>query len=298
MRTQNVGEWLVNATRRLDRSGLRFGHGAISAASEASWIAATACRLSPRLIARHVEREMQERQVRRAERLLDQRMQSRKPLAYILREAWLGDQKFYIDERVIVPRSLIAGLILDRIRPWLTDHHVMSRGLDLCTGSGCLAVLMAKQFRGMRVDAVDISSDALAVAKINQIRSGLQHQIRLVQSDLFRSLPRRRYDLIISNPPYVTDASMKRLPKEYRHEPDIALRGGRDGLDIVRRIIRDCPSYLTQTGLLILEIGRNRGAFERAFPDLPAFWIDTPGESDLVAVLEAGALSQMGKTRG
>ena len=295
MLVMQIGAWINSASRRLKRANLQFGHGASSAQAEACWIAANACRLTPRHIHVHSTRRMSDRNYARAELILRERIWSRKPLAYILKEAWLGPHRFYVDERVIVPRSLIFGLLLERLKPWITDPEALLHGLDLCTGSGCLAILMAKQFKKMRVDAVDISPDALAVATINRSRTKLQHRLRLIQSDLFRDLPRRRYDLIISNPPYVTSASMRRLPAEYRHEPSLALQGGHDGLEVVRRIISDCPQFLSKNGYLVLEIGRNRRRFETAFPGLSAFWLDTPGESDLVAMIEAQELRRFSK---
>lgn len=290
MKPVRIREWITDAAIRLNRSKLQFGHGAASADVEAGWIAARAARLSPHRIHLHHARQLSLPTLRRAEQLLEKRIQSRMPLAYVLKEAWLGNCRFYVDERVIVPRSLIANLLLERLDPWLRSPDSVSRGLDLCTGSGCLAILMARTFRKMTVDAVDISSEALAVARKNIDRMRLQRRVRLIQSNLFESVPKRKYDLIICNPPYVTDASMRRLPAEYRHEPQIALRGGTDGLDLVRKIVRASPSYLSSDGLLVLEIGRNRRAFERTLPGLPVFWIDAPDESDLVAVIDAGPL--------
>ena len=290
MKSLRIRDWITDAAIRLKRSKLEFGHGAASADAEAGWIAARAARLSPHRLHLHHSRQMSPHVLRCAEQLLDKRIQSRMPLAYVLKEAWLGNCRFYVDERVIVPRSPIANLLLERLDPWLSSPDSVSCGLDLCTGSGCLAILMARTFRKMMVDAVDISPDALAVARMNIARTRLQRRVRLIQSNLFKSVPKRKYDVIVCNPPYVTDASMRRLPAEYRHEPQIALRGGKDGLDLVRKIVLASPSYLSSDGLLVLEVGRNRRAFERTLPGLPAFWIDAPDESDLIAVIDAGPL--------
>ena len=208
-------------------------------------------------------------------------MRTRKPLAYLIREAWLGEHRFYVDERVLVPRSFIAELLRERMRPWVT--RPVRRALDLCTGSGCLAVLLALTFPRASVDATDISSAALAVARKNVASYRLGHRIRLMKTDLF---PKRgAYDLIVANPPYVDAAAMRKLPPEYRREPRIGLTGGSDGLAFVRRILRLAPEYLRPGGRLVVEVGHARRRVERAFPRLPFIWAETSAGDDCVFLL-------------
>ena len=216
-------------------------------------------------------------------------------MAYLLKEAWLGEHAFYVDQRAIVPRSYIAELLRERFSPW--PRQSPRRALDLGSGSGCLAVLLALTFGNARVDAVDLSSDALAVARKNVNRYRLKKRVSLVKSDLFASLGKRKYNLIVSNPPYVTARSMQRLPKEYRHEPAFALAAGRDGLDMVRRILAQAKDHLTPGGLLVCEIGGNRKALERAYPGLPFVWPETSEGPGCVFILERGQLPGAGESR-
>ena len=229
--------------------------------------------------------ELSPAQRRRAEKLIATRISTRAPLAYLLGEAWLGEYRFHVDERAIVPRSFIAELMRERLHPWVRNPRSVKTALDMCTGSGCLAVLLALAFRGARVDAVDASHAALAVARRNIRDYRLERRVRTVRSDLFEKLAGTRYDLILANPPYVTDRGMRSLPMEYRHEPVQALSGGSDGLDLVRRILREAPTHLVPRGLLIVEIGHNRPALERAFPRLAFTWVETSAGDGLVFML-------------
>jgi ribosomal protein L3 glutamine methyltransferase len=204
------------------------------------------------------------------ERLVSERIDKRIPAAYLLKEAWLEGLPFYVDRRVIVPRSHIAGMLAPRLEPW--RRAPVRRVLDLCTGSGCLAILAARAFPRARVDASDISAAALAVARINRKRYRLQKRVRLVRSDLFARLEDERYDLILANPPYVGAAAMRRLPPEYRYEPGLALAAGRDGLDLVARILAEAPARLAKDGMLVCEIGDGQKALERRFPGAPLAW--------------------------
>src|SRR5690606_2633736 len=199
--------------------------------------------------------------------LLDRRVAERLPAAYLTREAWLCGHRFYVDERVIVPRSPIAELLDQGLAPWVEPESVQAV-LDMCTGSGCLAILAALAFSDARVDAADVSPDALEVARRNVADYGLQDRLTLHRSDLFDQLPAAAYDVIVCNPPYVNSASMAALPDEYRHEPALALAGGADGMDLVRRILAAAPRYLAPQGVLVLEIGHERPHFEVAFPQL------------------------------
>ncbi len=207
--------------------------------------------------------------------LLQQRIARRLPAAYLTHEAWQVGLRFYVDERVLVPRSYFADLLVDGFAPWVDDPGTIESALDLCTGSGCLAILMAHAFPNARIDAADISKDALEVAKRNVADYDLKERVRLAQGDLFAGLGKRRYDLIISNPPYVTAQAMRDLPPEYRHEPENALAAGDDGLDIVRRILSGAKAHLKPHGLLAVEVGHNKEIVEAAFPELPLTWLDT-----------------------
>lgn len=218
-------------------------------------------------------------------RIIERRVSEKIPVAYLTHEAWLGDFNFYVDERVIIPRSFIAELLQDRLSPWVIDPHDINSVLDLCTGSGCLAILLAHAFEQAQIDAVDISSDALDVASINIRNYDLMNRINLIHSDLSTRLQGKRYDLIISNPPYVNAASMATLPEEYCHEPAIALAGGLDGLDIVYRILREAADHLTEDGLLIMEIGHNQAEIEQVFPQLSCTWLETSAGDQFVLMV-------------
>lgn len=277
--------------RRFRAARLVFGHGTRNARDEAAYLALHALHLPPDAAAGAFDRRVGPRDARRVLALFERRIRSRKPAAYLTREAWLGDFRFHVDERVVVPRSHIAGLLHEDLAPWIPDRRAIKSTLDLCTGSGCLAVLLAHAFPGARVDATDTSSAALAVARINVRRYRLSGRIRLIKSDMFSALGGKHYDLIVSNPPYVTTAGMRRLPREYRHEPEVALAGGRDGLDVVRRILLQAPAHLNPGGVLVVEIGSGRPRLERAFPRVPFIWPELPG-GDSVFVVEREQLQK------
>jgi ribosomal protein L3 glutamine methyltransferase len=213
------------------------------------------------------------------------------PAAYLTHEAWLGDYRFHVDERVIVPRSHIAELLREQLSPWINDPWAVKKALDMCTGSGCLAILAAEAFPEAAVDAADVSPDALAVARINVEDYGLGARIRLVESDAFAALSGERYDVIVANPPYVDAGSMAALPEEYRREPRLALAGGEDGLDFVRALLREAPRHLAPEGLLIVEIGNNKDILERAFPRLSFVWLDTSAGDRFVFMLRRKDMS-------
>ena len=264
-------------------AGLRFGHGTRNAREEAAWLLAHALRLSHEEFARSANHELTAREQRKVLRLTEERVRTRKPLAYLIREAWLGEHRFYVDERVVVPRSFIAELLRDRLRPWISQP--IHRALDLCTGSGCLAILLGLAFPRARIDATDISRAALAVARKNvrAYRSG--RRVKLARADLFSGIGRHRYDLIVANPPYVGAAAMRKLPPEYRREPRIALAGGADGLAFVRRILDRAAEFLRPGGWLVVEVGHNRRRVERAFPRIPFIWVEVSGGDDCVFLL-------------
>ena len=283
---ETVRDWLRYAVSRFTEAGLFFGHGTTGAYDEAAYLILHTLhlpldRLEPFLDARlpHVEREQ-------LLEIVSRRVDQRIPAAYLTHEAWLGPYRFYVDERVLIPRSYIAELLREGLSPWVPDPAQIQAALDLCTGSGCLAILLAHTFPNADVDAADISSDALAVALRNVADHGLQGRVNLIRSDLLSNLTEKRYDLIVSNPPYVTAMAMEELPPEYRYEPELALRGGDDGLDAVRTILRRAADFLTSDGLLVVEVGQNRVATEAAFPRLPFTWLATESSEDGVFLLK------------
>jgi ribosomal protein L3 glutamine methyltransferase len=286
-----LGELIAHAHARLKSGRLAYGQGIANAWDEAVYLARYVLRLNPEDLARSLSRRVHAREYRRTERLLDERIRRRVPAAYLTREAWLGELRFYVDERVIVPRSFIAELLRERLSPWLRNPWRVRRILDLCTGSGCLAIVAAKMFGAARVDASDISRDALAVARRNVAAYRMRQRVRLHESDLFSAFGNRRYDLIIANPPYVRASAMRRLPREFRHEPHIALAGGADGFDAVRTILQQAPAHLNERGLLVVEVGHRREQIEAAFPRVPFIWPLAGGAEDCVFILECGDLA-------
>ena len=279
-----MGGLVRYGTRRFRRARLVFGHGTRNARDEAAYLVLHALNLPPDAATGACDRRVDPRGARRVLALLERRIRSRKPAAYLTREAWLRDFRFHVDERVVVPRSHIAGLLRENLAPWIPERRAIKSILDLGTGSGCLAVLLAHSFPGARIDATDISSAALAVTRINVGKYRLRSRIRLIKSDLFSALGGKHYDLIVANPPYVTTAGMRRLPREYRHEPRIALAGGRDGLDVVRRILLHAPAHLNPGGLLVVEVGSGRRRLEHAFPCVAFTWPEM-AEGDTVFIV-------------
>jgi len=276
-------DWLSFTERRLRTA--RFGHGTHSALDEAAWLLASVLRLPHDALAKSPAYELTARERRGALRLTEERVRTRRPLAYLINEAWLGEHRFYVDDRVIVPRSFVAELLRDRLAPWVPGARKVRRVLELCTGSGCLAILLALAFPRATVDATDISSPALAVARRNLRTYRLKRRIKLVRADLFAGVEPAQYDLIVANPPYVGATAMRRLPPEYRHEPRLALDGGRDGLRFVRRILLDAAGFLRPGGLLVVEVGHNRSGLEQTFPELPFVWPETSAGYDCVFIL-------------
>lgn len=285
-----IRDLVRRSLRALRAAKVSYGHGTTNARDEAVYLTLHALGLPPDTPAPAWDRAVSAREEGKVAALIGRRIAERKPAAYLTREAWLGDYRFYVDERVIVPRSYFAELLADDLAPWITDSRRVRAALDLCTGSGCLAVLLAESFPRARVDATDISPAALAVARRNVRDYGLDARVHLMRSDLYEHLSGRRYDLIISNPPYVTAAAMRRLPHEYRHEPQLALAGGADGLDLVRRIVAQAPEHLRPGGWLAVEVGHARTRLERAFPRLPLIWPETSAGADCVFLISREAL--------
>jgi ribosomal protein L3 glutamine methyltransferase len=281
---RTVGGWWRELARRFARGRLFFGHGTHNARDEAAWLVCHVLRIPFADLPHALGQPVYPAAARRLVQLGERRIATRAPLAYLLGEAWLAGRRFYVDRRVIVPRSHIAELLPEGLTPFLPRRTVKSV-LDLCTGSGCLAVLAALAFPGARVDAADISVPALAVARRNVKAYGQERRIRLVRSDLFAKLP-GRYDLILCNPPYVAEREMRRLPAEYLAEPRVALAGGRDGLSFVRRLLAEADDHLAPGGALVVEIGANRRAVERAFPGKPFAWLSTSAGEGLVLLLK------------
>lgn len=285
-----VRDWLRYAVTRFNRAGCFYGHGLQDAYDEAVYLilhtlALPLDRLEPFLDACIPGDERED-----ILEVIEKRAVDRLPAAYITGEAWLGEFRFQVDKRVIIPRSYFAELLHDGFSPWVQDPEAVTAAMDMCTGSGCLAILMAFAFPNAEIVAVDISQDALDVAAANIAAYGLEDRIRLVKSDGFAQVPEQRFDFILSNPPYVTREAMDALPAEYLHEPGLALGSGEDGLDLVRKLLADAPRYLAPEGLLAIEVGHNREIVEEAFPALSPTWLSAPSGDDKIFILEAGQL--------
>jgi ribosomal protein L3 glutamine methyltransferase len=279
----NLIACIESEAARLTQAGLFFGHGTTNAFDEAAWLALWRLQLPLDALDEHAERELSEAERAAIAALVDERIASRKPAAYLTGEAWLQGVPFTIDGRAIVPRSFIAELIADAsIDPWLRPDS--RRVLDLCTGNGSLAVLAAMAWPDVDVDALDIDIDALAVAKLNVERHNLALRVRLLQGDGLAGAD-GPYDLILCNPPYVNSSSMAALPAEYRAEPELALAGGADGMDFIRELLRAAPAALNDDGVLVLEIGNEREHFEAAFPALEVVWMETSSGADQVLLV-------------
>lgn len=270
---------------RLNAAQVALGHGSDNAWDETVYLVLHALHLPLHTLEPFLDARVLTEERNRVLELIDRRVTERVPAAYLTNEAWLRGHRFYVDARVIVPRSPIAELLDEGLSPWVQDAQAVDSVLDMCTGSGCLAILSALAFPYAQVDAVDVSPDALEVARRNVDDYGLGDRLALHQSDLFDSLPERQYDVIVCNPPYVNSGSMDVLPQEYRHEPHLALAGGADGMDLVRRILQAAPRYLSENGVLVLEIGHERDFFEAAFPELSPVWLDTEAASDQLLLL-------------
>ena len=273
------------AVSRFNEADLFFGHGTDNAWDEAAYLLLHTLHLPLDRLEPFMDARLTSAERAGALDIIRRRINERVPASYLTHEAWLGEHRFYVDQRVIVPRSHIAELLEDQLSPWVEDPWAVRRALDLCTGSGCLAILTALAFPEAQVDAIDLSPDALAVARRNVADYDLESRVRLIESNAFAAIAGQRYDLIISNPPYVNAESMAGLPEEYRREPQLALASGEDGLDFTRIILREAASHLNPGGVLVVEIGHNREALETAFPDTPFIWLDTAAGDDFVFLL-------------
>lgn len=278
------------AVSRFNAAGLFFGHGSGNAVDEAAYLILHTLHLPLDNLEIYLEAHLLADEIADILQVIERRATDRVPAAYITKEAWLGTYQFYVDERVIVPRSFIAELIPSYFSPWVTDPDSITDILELCTGSGCLPIMLADAFPDAHIVTADISPDALDVARKNVGTYDLTERITLIESDLYTNVPAKKYQLIVSNPPYVNSKSMTKLPQEYLHEPQIALGGGTDGMDLVRTIIVEAKKHLTPDGILIVEIGHERAYAEAAFPNLEFTWVSTSAGDDMVFLLTADQL--------
>jgi ribosomal protein L3 glutamine methyltransferase len=287
---RTVRDLLRYAVSRFNEAGIALGHGTLDTYDEAAYLVLHTLhlpidRLEPFLDAAVLDTERQA-----VLAIIERRVKERLPAPYLTNEAWMHGHRFYVDQRVIVPRSFIGELLETSLEPWVDDPFDVEWVLDMCTGSGCLAILAAQAFPHAQVDAVDLSADALEVARRNVDDYGLQDRVALHQSNLFEKLPSTQYDVIISNPPYVNADSMAALPPEYLAEPDMALAGGADGMDLIRPMLAQAANFLKPNGILVIELGHERDYFEQAFPDLDPVWLETSAGGDQVLLLRRDQL--------
>jgi ribosomal protein L3 glutamine methyltransferase len=280
-----IRDWLRFTVSRFEEAGIFFGHGTDNAYDEAVWLIMSALHLPLDTVDNFLDAVITTSERKHLAHLIERRIVDRTQTAYLLREAWLKGYKFYVDERVIVPRSFIAELLEHSLSPWVEFPEMVESVADICTGSGCLGVLLADAFPNASVDVVDISPDAIAVCNINIGNYHLQDRITAIQSDMFAGLKGKTYDVIISNPPYVDAPSMSALPQEYRNEPQIALGSGEAGLDHTHTLIKEAPKHLNDGGLLVVEIGHNRDALLDSYPDLPFTWLEVESGNEFVFLL-------------
>jgi ribosomal protein L3 glutamine methyltransferase len=285
-----LGDWLEWAQRAYEEGGVALGQVAASAHDEALYLLLRTLELPLESKRAVLRRKLDGEATTRVAEVFRRRIEEKIPAGYLTREAWLGGRRFYVDERVIIPRSYFVELLPDQIPQWLPKGKKVQRAVDVCTGSGCLAVLLADRFPEARVDAVELSPDAMSVAKFNVAQLNLTKRIALHQSDVFDDVPPAKYDIILSNPPYVPSRELRGLPEEFKQEPAMALDGGTDGLDIIRKLLRQARDRLQPHGIVTLEVGGLRNAMDRAFPDLDLHWLHTEDGEDCVCVIQAARL--------
>jgi len=287
---RTVAEWIDRLAEQFDAAGLHFGHGTDNARDEAAWLVLHVLGAPLDGTFQDWGQQVGEAAAERIQRLAEARCSSAAPLAYLVGQAWFAGYEFEVSPDVLVPRSPIAELILDGFRPWVEPHR-LRRVLDLCTGSGCIGIATALQLEQVRVDASDISAEALEVAARNVARHGLQDRVRLLRSDLFESIPDCRYDLIIANPPYVASASVRDLPREYQAEPVLGLLAGDDGLSLVLTILAEAPRFMAPDGILVCEVGESEDRLAAALPEVPFLWLEFEHGGSGVFVLSRSQLA-------
>lgn len=288
---KTIRDFLRYAASQFNRAGLYFGHGTDNSWDEAVALILHSLNLPHDVDMSILDARLVEEEKKKILDLITRRVEKRVPLAYLTNEAWFAGNTYYVDERVLIPRSPIAELIENHFQPWINVHKV-NNVLDLCTGSGCIAIAVALNFEGARVDASDISKDALAVAKINVLRHNVQDQVALIQSDLFSSVPQKQYDIIVSNPPYVSHEEMVELPDEYRHEPELGLEAGAAGLDVAERILQSAGSYMHDHSILIVEVGNSEVSLSEKYHNVPFTWIEFDRGGGGVFILTAKDLKE------
>jgi ribosomal protein L3 glutamine methyltransferase len=285
-----LGEWLKWAERAYSRRGAALGQVATSAHDEALYLLLRTLGLPLDSKPAVLKRKLTAEETEKVEEVFRRRLDEHVPAAYLTREAFLGEHRFFVDERVIIPRSYFLELLPEQIPHWLPANKPVKRVVDVCTGSGCLAILLAHQFPDAKVDAIELSPDAMAVAKFNVAAHHLAKRVKLHRSDVFDAVPAVKYDLILSNPPYVPTRELRGLPEEFKREPAMALDGGPDGLDIIRKIFRQARERLQKHGIVVLEVGGLRAAMDKAFPELDLHWLHTEDGEDCVCVVQAARL--------
>jgi len=282
-----LGEWLERAQRAYARHNVALGQVATNAHDEALYLLLRTLDLPLDSKPAVLRRKLTADERARVTEVIRRRTENHVPAAYLTREAFLGEHRFYVDERVIIPRSYFLELLPEQIPQWLSPGKPVKRAVDVCTGSGCLAILLAYQFADAKVDAIELSPDAMAVAKFNVAMHGLGKRVKLFHSDVFDAVPQVKYDLILSNPPYVPTRELRGLPEEFKQEPAMALDGGKDGLDIIRKLLRQARERLQPHGIVVLEVGGLRAAMDAAFPELDLHWLHTEDGEDCVCLVQA-----------
>ncbi|MSP87010.1 MAG: 50S ribosomal protein L3 N(5)-glutamine methyltransferase [Methylotenera sp.] len=285
-----IRDWIRYAVSQFEASDIFYGHGTDNAYDEAVWLIMSALHLPMDTLNNFLEASLMTSERAKLARLIEQRISQHTPTAYLVKEAWLQGLKFYVDERVLIPRSFIAELLNNDLSPWIEFPEMIESAADICTGSGCLGILLASAFPNAAIDVIDISQDAIDVANINIANYGLETQITAIQSDMFAALKGKKYDVIISNPPYVDAPSMATLPAEYQNEPQLALGSGVAGLDHTHTILREAAKHLNDDGILIVEIGHNRDALEAAYPHLVFNWLEISSGTEFVFLLTKSQL--------
>jgi len=286
-----IRDWIRYTVSQFEASDVFYGHGTDNAYDEAVWLIMSGLHLPMDTLNNFLDARITTTERSKLANFIEQRICKHTPTAYLLKEAWLQGLKFYVDERVLIPRSFIAELLADGLSAWIEFPEMVESAADICTGSGCLGILLASVFPNAKVDVIDISQDAIDVANINIANYSLQEQVTAIKSDMFTALNGKKYDLIISNPPYVDAPSMANLPAEYQNEPQLALGSGAAGLDHTHTILREAANYLNDDGILIVEIGHNRDALEAAYPNMIFTWLEVSSGNEFVFLLTKSQLT-------